>query len=286
LCQVSGGQVLTLAEFSSIPSFIIAGAQKCGTTALWYYLSLHPEIVPAKIKEIHFFCYERNFKTRGLEWYQMMFSPPSRLKGKLTFEASPNYLVFPKAMHRIKAYNPQMRIILILRNPTERAFSAWNHFRKYNREQIQHLGHLEGYDDDSVDGLLSLFRGASYISFEKAIEIEMAAMEQNELLFPEPGFLRKGLYVEQIKGCFKLFSRKKVLVLESNDLLFNTIETLDRAIEFLGLMPFEWPATIENRIHEGQYTSSMSITARDILDSFFREPNNKLTKLLGRDLPW
>jgi hypothetical protein len=98
--------------------------------------------------------------------------------------------------------------------------------------------------------------------------------------------LRKGLYVEQIKGCFKLFSRKKVLVLESNDLLFNTIETLDRAIEFLGLMPFEWPATIENRIHEGQYTSSMSITARDILDSFFREPNNKLTKLLGRDLPW
>jgi hypothetical protein len=277
---------LALAGYHSGPSFIIAGAQKCGTTALWYYLSLHPEIVPAKRKEIHFFCYEKNFKTRGFAWYHTMFPLPFRLRGRLTFEASPNYLVFPEAMRRIKAYNPHMKIILILRNPTERAFSAWNHFRKYNYDQLQRLVHIEGYDDDSVDGLLGIYRGDSCISFEKAIESEIAALEQNGILSVEPGFLRKGLYAEQIENCLKLFSREQVLILEANDFSLNTGKTLDRVIEFLDLTPFEWPAAIKNRIHEGQYTSSMSTTTREILDGFFREPNKQLTRLLNRTLPW
>ena len=277
---------LSLAEYHGGPSFIIAGAQKCGTTALWCYLSLHPEIVPAKRKEIHFFCYEKNFRTRGFAWYHTLFPHHFRLGGRLTFEASPNYLVFPEAMRRIKKYNPRIKIIIILRNPTERAFSAWNHFRKYNCDQIQRLVHMEGYDDDSVDGLLSIYRGDSCIPFEKAIESEMAALEQNEILSPEPGFLRKGLYAEQIENCFRLFSREQVLILEASDFSLNTEKTLDGVIEFLGLMPFRWPPTIENRIHEGQYTSSMSPTTREILDSFFREPNKKLTRLLDRNLPW
>jgi hypothetical protein len=274
------------ADQNGIPDFIIAGAQKCGTTALWYYLSLHPEIVPAKTKEIHFFCYENNFKTRGFEWYHRMFPSPPCLKGRITFEASPNYLVFPEAMRRIKAYDPRIKIILILRNPTERAFSAWNHFRTYNRDQIKGLGHVEGYDRNSVDGLLNLNRNGSYVSFEKAVEIEMAAIETNDILSPEPGFLRKGLYAEQIRNLFRFFPREQVLILETSELLLSPKEILDRVIEFLGLLPIEWPATIENLIHTGQYDSTMSDASREILDDFFREPNKRLTKLLNRNFPW
>jgi len=112
---------------SKAPSFLIIGAQKCGTTALHSYLSLHPQIAGSNPKELHFFNSDYNY-SKGVAYYESLLS---NLNEKLIkFEASPSYLVNPFAAARIYNYNPAVRLIVLLRNPIERAFSAWNMYKK------------------------------------------------------------------------------------------------------------------------------------------------------------
>ncbi len=119
-----------------LPDFIILGAQRAGTSSLYYYLSQHPQILPAVRKELHFF--DDHYR-RGLGWYRSQF-PTRGARGTITGEATPYYLSHPHAPARIQRLLPQARLIVLLRNPVERAISHYFFEVSHQREVVAHPG--------------------------------------------------------------------------------------------------------------------------------------------------
>lgn len=117
----------------TLPNLIVIGAQKCGTSGLHYYLSLHPEVSMSNPKELNFFIEERNHP-RGLEWYSRHFDPDARCRG----EASPNYTAYPQHMgvpERMAAVVPGAKLVYIVRDPIERIAAHWVHNYAKRREK-------------------------------------------------------------------------------------------------------------------------------------------------------
>lgn len=114
-----------------LPNLVVIGAQKCGTSALHYYLSLHPEIAMSQPKELNFFIKKRNWD-RGLEWYESHFTEDRKVRG----EASPNYTNYPrftgvaKKMYKLV---PDAKLIYLVRDPIDRMVSAYLHNQRKGR---------------------------------------------------------------------------------------------------------------------------------------------------------
>ncbi len=133
------GETLTRARSRStsrglgLPNLIVIGAQKCGTSGLHYYLSLHPEVSMSNPKELNFFIAERNYP-RGLEWYSRHFDPAASCRG----ESSPNYTAYPQHLgvpERMAAVVPDARLVYIVRDPIERITAHWIHNYAKRREK-------------------------------------------------------------------------------------------------------------------------------------------------------
>lgn len=136
------------------PRFLIIGAQKAGTTSLFDYLSHHPYLVPSRQKEVCFFSNDELYQ-KGEAWYHSHFPMPYRvLKGSLAYEATPEYLFYPQCPERIFQYNAGMKLIIILRDPVERAYSAWNMYRRFQKDPVN-------------------FRLAEFRNFEQAVSDEL-----------------------------------------------------------------------------------------------------------------
>ncbi|MFI5121833.1 MAG: sulfotransferase family protein [Vicinamibacteria bacterium] len=117
----------------ALPNLIVIGAQKCGTSVLHYYLSLHPEVSMSKPKELNFFIEERNWP-RGLDWYKAQFDADARVRG----EASPNYTAFPQhegVPERMASVVPDAKLIYMVRDPLERIAAHWVHNYAKRREK-------------------------------------------------------------------------------------------------------------------------------------------------------
>jgi hypothetical protein len=123
----------------AFPSIIIIGAQKSGTSSLFYYLGQHPQIIPSYKKEVHFFDGGLNPNVdnfnKGEPWYRSHF-PLKRntINNQKAFEASPLYLFNPLSPQRIYELIPEVRLIAVLRNPVERAISHYFHEKWAGRE--------------------------------------------------------------------------------------------------------------------------------------------------------
>jgi hypothetical protein len=116
-----------------LPNLVVIGAQKCGTSGLHYYLSLHPEIAMSSPKELNFFIAERNW-ARGVEWYVRHFDPDARVRG----ESSPNYSAYPHhagVPERMHSLIPDARLIYLVRDPVERIAAHWVHNYAKRREK-------------------------------------------------------------------------------------------------------------------------------------------------------
>jgi hypothetical protein len=117
----------------ALPNLIVIGAQKCGTSVLHYYLSLHPEVSMSKPKELNFFIEERNWP-RGIDWYKQQFDADARVRG----EASPNYTAFPQhegVPERMAQVVPDAKLIYMVRDPLERIAAHWVHNYAKRREK-------------------------------------------------------------------------------------------------------------------------------------------------------
>jgi hypothetical protein len=117
----------------ALPNLIVIGAQKCGTSGLHYYLSLHPEVSMSRPKELNFFIEERNWP-RGVDWYSAHFDPRANIRG----ESSPNYTAYPQhdgVPERMHATVPDARLIYLVRDPLERIAAHWIHNYAKRRER-------------------------------------------------------------------------------------------------------------------------------------------------------
>ena len=121
------------AERGALPNLIVVGAQKCGTSGLHYYLSLHPEISMSRPKELNFFIAERNYP-RGLDWYRAHFDPRAKVRG----ESSPNYAAYPQHVgvpERMHSIVPAASLLYMVRDPIDRIAAHWVHNFAKRREK-------------------------------------------------------------------------------------------------------------------------------------------------------
>ena len=192
-----------------LPTFVIVGAQKCGTSTLAAWLRAHPEVFFSERKELHFFSGEENW-ARGVDWYASHFEDAPAVG-----EATPHYMNFPEAVDRMAAVLPEARLIVCVRDPVERAYSSYRHM---------------------------FFRRASERrTFRRAIEDELA----EERGLPEPGrcdyaelrYLVQGRYLEQIEMLLGRFAREQVHVLLLDDMEADPRATFDAVCRFLGIAP-------------------------------------------------
>ncbi len=235
-------------------NFVVAGTQKGGTSALDKYLRENQNILMATKKEVHFFDTESNFdKTINYSKYHSNFKNIS--KNTILGEVTPIYMYWYDAPRRIWNYNPQMKFIIILRNPIERAYSQWNMQR-----------------DRKVDDL----------SFTEAIRTEEQrckdALPLQHRLF---SYIDRGFYTEQLKRIWHFFPKEQTLILKSQNLKYKPNKTLSRISKFLDVQDFQ--KLKHKDVHSRSYVSKITAEEYDHLKNIFFYEIKKLELILSWD---
>jgi hypothetical protein len=254
------------------PAFIMIGAQRSGTTTLFRALMAHPQIVrPAFYKGINFF--DLNYY-RGMTWYRGHF-PVTRIAQAATahhgdpvsFEASGYYMYHPFALERIARDLPWVKLVVMLRDPVERAFSAYKH---------------------------EYARGYEWESFEKALELEndrligevdrmRADMTYESFPHRHHSYTSRGHYADQLERIFGLFPRGQVHVIDSDVFFDQPAQEYQRLITFLGLRPFQ-PTSFGQ--HNARPGTPMAPDTQRLLQEHFAPHNKRLAALLNWAPQW
>ncbi len=254
----------------SLPAFLIIGAAKSGTTSLYFYLGQHPNLVRGYSQEVHFFDGGLdpsidNFALGEL-WYRKHFPLRDEMgHDDLPFESSPLYLYSPPAAERIHKMLPKVRLIALLRNPTERAISQYFHVK---RDDYEPLGLAEALAAE--DGRL-----------------QQALTEENFKATPfiRYSYKRRGLYFEQLQRFRRYFPSNQILVIDSGNFFADPQPGLRRIFEFLGVDPdFEVPALQPRNV--GTNRKDVDPKIYRTLDAYFAPHNRKLYDLVGTDFGW
>lgn len=243
------------------PNFLIIGIGKGGTTSLYYYLVKHPQILPAIKKEIHFF--NENIE-RGLDWYLSHFPSISKESNFLTGEASPWYLGSLGVEKKVAMLFPNVKLIVILRNPVLRSFSQYQMQLKFGVEQ-RSFAELISSEIESLKNLSS------------PSEVD------SNYWHTEKGYLLFGLYFYFIEKWMAVFPREQFLILRSEDFYANPAATLSEVFEFLGVPDYPLP---EYPNYNPGYYNPISDDLRQTLAEFFRPHNQKLEEYLGMKFNW
>jgi hypothetical protein len=236
-------------------SFVVAGAQKAGTSALDAHLREHPELCLPRKKELHFFDSDRLFAVEPVDYapYHAQFAPrpPQHLLGEVT----PAYMYWPTAAERIARYNPAMRFVLVLRNPVTRAYSHWNMSRQLGREPLPFLDALHA----EAERLRSL-------PLERAKRFT---------------YVERGFYARQLKRLWGRFPAEQTLVFKSEALYDRPDEVLNGIAGFLAIAPFA-PVT-QKTVHAREYEAAMGDQEKRFLLETYAEEVRELERLLGWD---
>ncbi|MEM9884253.1 MAG: sulfotransferase [Bacteroidota bacterium] len=246
-----------------LPEFIIIGTQKGGTTSLFACLKQHPQIAMSRRKELHFF--NTNFD-KGLSWYRRFF--PFKNSPLLAGEVTPCYLFHPEAAARMKVTIPDAKLIVMLRNPIDRAYSSY----------------IMSVDFDWDDAP----------NFEAAIEQEKKLKEkESAIIAKNPSYfsiekdhlfyLERSKYYEQLQVWLKHFKREQFLFLKSEDFFSHPQKELTKVFDFLGVDAI-YPSDLKAR-NARQY-DALSDGLREKLSLYFEEHNTNLANLLGENFEW
>jgi hypothetical protein len=255
-----------------LPSFLVVGAQRSGTTSLHRALARHPQVIaPALHKGVHFFDVDY---ARGVNWYRGQFPLHSvaalrtrRVGPPVTGESSPYYMFHPAGPARMAAVVPNAKLIVLVRDPVERAWSAYTHeFR----------------------------RGFETETFERALELEPARLAgEEERLLSDPSYvshahrhqayLARGRYADQIERLHEHFPREQVLVVDFAQLSEEPDEALRRVTEFVGLAPWQ-PDRLEKA--NPRPRTDLAPALRRRLEAQFDEDDRRLADLLGAVPSW
>ena len=261
-----------------LPDFLIIGAQKAGTTSLYNYLQTQQCIASAARKEVHFFDRKSNLN-KGLTWYRGHFptriekyaTQHLRLQPFLTGEATPEYLFLPHIPNIVARVLPNIKLILLLRNPVDRAYSQYQH---------------------------AVVQGHETRSFEDAINYQQARLveEQARILqdknyerytYMQHCYLMRSMYVDQLQRWMRLFPREQFLILKSEEFYSDPPVILKQVLDFLNI------PTSESQLRKRQYKpfyanhySEMDTALRKRLIAFFEPYNARLYDFLGIHFDW
>ncbi len=264
-------------RFRMLPDFLIIGAQRCGTSSLYKYLGWHPSIAPSLRKETGYFS-DRFGEGQG--WYRAHF--PIRLQGRwgrmlrrrqvLAFEATPDYLLYPQSAARVAELLPNAKIIAMLRNPVDRAFSHYEHMVRLGLETLSFEQALDKEEDRLAGEFQLLDRDPSY----PARDLRRFS------------YVKRGEYAEQLGAWMRHFPQEQMLVLRSEDFFADVARVYQEISGFLGVRAWQ-PRSYPNYSYPRGRQSppgEMSAEMRRRLEETFAPHNQRLYELLARDLGW
>jgi hypothetical protein len=255
----------------SLPDFLVIGTMRGGSSSLFRYLCAHPGVRRPLRKEVEYFTRHHD---RGVGWYRQHF--PLRRPGSLgrggpsTFEATPYYLFHPLAPVRASALLPGCRLVALLRDPVDRAWSHHQHMTDLGFEQL-------GF-------------AAALAAEESRLAPELVRMAEDPAYFSRPhhrfSYLARGRYAEQLERWLACYPRSQILVLDSRDLYARPAETFAEVTGFLGLADWQ-PDEFRNhsRPHVGS-SRGPDPALRSELYQRLEADDRRLADLWGRTPGW
>ena len=262
------------ASVRALPDFLILGAQKAGTTSLHRYLELHPAMLAPSVKEVHFFDVQW---WRGQRFYRAHFPTALALLARrlrcghraITGEASPYYLAHPQVPHRVHSTSPQIQMIVILRDPVDRAHSHYLHNRRIGAEDCATFAEALDREHERLAG-----------------EIERIKADDRYESFAHRhhSYALRGHYAAQLRAWFDVFPREQLLILETDALDRDPAAVYQRVLDFLQLPPWEPPAFARHNT-AGQ-SAPLEAEMRARLAERFEPHNRELFELLGHEFAW
>jgi len=260
------------ASLRMLPDFLVIGAQKCGTTSLYAYLTQHPSVSPAFEKEVRYF---NDHYENGENWYKAHF-PTNYYKYLMTRrdaarfvtgEGEPSYLPNPIVPQRAFELMPSVKLIVMLRNPVDRAYSHYQHRFSRGRETRTFEEVVETDKEILKDGFDGLPTG-----------------DYRRLGHLHYSYLPRGFYADQIETWMEVFPKEQFLIIRAEDFFSDTQSIFDEVLAFLGLPKHRLERNERHNV--GKYDRSMSATTRQDLADYFYQHNQRLSEYLGRDFGW
>ncbi len=265
-----------------IPSFLIIGAMKAGTTSLFRYLCDHPCIAPPVVKEIDYF----NFNwSRPATWYTAHFPVATAAPaGTLTGEASTGYLVHPRAARRALERLPDARVIVLLRDPVTRTLSHYFHERRIGLESRPPDEALFADESRTAFTLSPNLEGQWFAALNGGSRRSAAAADLLQRCPMHLAYINLSRYADHLPAWLDAYGRERVLVLSSEEMFADSLGTLNKTLAFLGLDAMPRADLLIHNV--GKYPESVDADIIARLRAEFVEPNERLFALLGRDFGW
>jgi len=243
--------------------FIIAGTQKAGTSALADFLESHPKIKMPHKDELHrtvqparhFFDDEERFAKSEIDYRPLQRGCARRSKSTLLGSCTPIYIYWKSAMERIWNYNSKIKLLILLRNPAERAFSHWNMQRDRNLENLDFMDAVQEEKNRARKAMPFQLRKFSYVD--------------------------RGFYADQIQRVFRYFPREQVEVIKFENFRREAPKTLDAVCNFIGIEPLQNLNNVETG--STPYVRKMTYDERQYLVDLYKNDIDRLEKLLGWD---
>ncbi|CAG5076342.1 sulfotransferase domain-containing protein [Parvicella tangerina] len=244
------------------PDFLIIGAMKSGTTFLYHYLDNHPEVNMSRIQEVNYFA-KHYYRSK---WFYRSFFPFKK-ENKLTGESGIYYLFHPKVAERVKKFNPNLKLIVLMRNPVDRAYSHYN--------QIKEIDPADSFDE------------AIKLESDRAMK-HLDLMNQKEhyrsVEFETWSYANRGKYGTQLKRWLDQFPKEQFLFIKSEEMFENPGQTLVNVQEFLGVPNHNY----ENITPQNQrnYAQEILPETKQFLDDFYKDDKLLLKELIGPKFSW
>jgi len=245
-----------------LPSFIIIGVQKAGTTTLYDYLIKHPLILPALKKETKYFDL---FHNKSLNWYKAFF--PIKSKKFITGEATPDYFFYKEIPGRINKILPNVKLIVLLRNPVERAISQYN----FNIDRkIENLSFEAAIKEED-----------KRISANFKIKLKSGYMSNS---YREYSYINRSRYAEQLKHWLKYFSIDQFLFCTTEQMKNDSLNTVNSVYEFLELEKVNQVKAIQKNVSKNKLRLSDPLLSN--LRESFKSENEALYSIIGKRFNW
>ncbi len=197
-----------------LPNVLVIGAQRAGTSSIYRYLGSHPDVFASLRKEVEYFSTRMSM---GERWYRAHF--PLITRPKLAFEATPDYLLHPRAAERAAARIPDLKAVALLRSPVTRAFSQYGHQRRLNKEPLSFIDALRAEPERIAGDLDRLAADQDHPGIEVRVH----------------GYMERGRYAPQLQRWVDALGRERIHVIRTEDLWADPAGTYTGLLDFLGL---------------------------------------------------
>lgn len=257
-----------------LPDFLVLGAQRCGTSSLYRYLAGHPDVVASVRKEVEYFS---SYPLRRGSWYRAHFPMALRRSWHAlwggaplrTFEATPDYLFHPSAPGRIVAALPDVRCVVLLRDPVER---AWSHYRHMRRLGLEPLGLAEALRAEPRRVGPDLARSVADPSHRP-----VSALRHS--------YVARGRYAEQLERWLRVLPGERLLVVDTHRMFADPATVVAEVCAFVGLRPWAPADPVNHSRPAGSgATDGVPDEVRRLLEPALADANDHLRRTVATSL--